>query len=343
MMPDSSRIPDLPSSRRPRAAAPTPSLCLEVASRTDAGLERDNNEDNLLVTALGASARALPRATRLVIEPPGFALLAVCDGMGGARAGEVASRLAVDLLEEAMLQKGPAASPAELGPRLTYSLEEASRRIHQQASQRSAQSGMGTTATACALAGDTLHIAQIADSRAYLLRRGRLTQLTRDQTLATLMLESGQLAPEEVHTFAFGHVILQAVGTAERVEVDLRQITVCAGDVLLLCSDGLHGPVSDAQIQQILEREPTPAAACDALITQALDAGGPDNISCIVARIEGSALAQPTGEVQIERPAPPPEDLIPQTERPVPVTPEDPAPSSKPPSMLEKLRAFFNR
>ncbi len=344
MVPDSSRTSDLPSSRRPTSPSPSPSLSLEIASLSDPGLEREKNEDNLLVTAFGASSRALPGATRLTLNPSGWALLAVCDGMGGANAGEVASQMAVDLLEETMLREGAAEHPASLGPRLIRSLEEASRRIHHKATERASLAGMGTTATACVLAGTTLHIAQIADSRAYLLRRGRLTQLTRDQTLATLMLESGQLAPEEVHTFAFSHVILQAIGTTDRIEVDLRQITVAAGDLLLLCSDGLHGPVTDAQIQQTLEREPTPAAACEALIALAHEAGAPDNISCIVARIEGTTLQLPTTEVEIERPPTAPEPP-PTTERPESRSPpeEDQVSSSKPPTMLARLRAFFNR
>src|SRR6185295_13836915 len=115
-------------------------------------------------------------------------------------------------------------TPDAVGRRLSASVEEASRRVLAEARAHRACAGMGTTATACALAGDALFVAQVGDSRAYLLRGGELTRLTRDQTLAQMLLERGQLAPEEVDTFELGHVILQAVGTHERVEVDLRRV-----------------------------------------------------------------------------------------------------------------------
>ena len=139
---------------------------------------------------------------------------------------------------------------------------------------------MGTTATACALAGDALYLAQVGDSRAYLLRDGCLTQLTRDQTLARLMLERGQITPEELPNFPYGHVILQALGTAERVEVDLTRVRVARGDVLLVCSDGLHGLVPDDTLRAALAAEPSATAACEALVGLALEAGGHDNITC---------------------------------------------------------------
>jgi serine/threonine protein phosphatase PrpC len=244
---------------------PRPSVYLDVAARTDVGLEREGNEDRFLVIEPSGSGSA---------SQPGWAVLAICDGMGGGPGGEVASSTAVDVLREVMSAGGPPATRDALGRRLV---------------------GMGTTATACALAGDALYLAQVGDSRAYLLREGCLTQLTRDQTLARLMLERGQLTPEELPTFPLGHVILQAVGTTERVEVDLTRVRVARGDVLLVCSDGLHGSVPDDTLRAALAAEPSATAACETLVGLALQAGGPDNITCIVARVGGDALPAPSG------------------------------------------------
>ncbi len=140
-----------------------------------------------------------------------------------------------------------------------------------------------------------LYLAQVGDSRAYLYRDGQLTKVTRDQTLATLMMEQGQLAPEDLDTFPYPNVILQAVGTHERVDVDLTRVRVARGDVILVCSDGLYGPVPHDAVRAALEQEPAPTAACQALVRLAIEAGGPDNVTCIVARVGGSALEPPFG------------------------------------------------
>jgi protein phosphatase len=279
MSPDSSRSSDIPSSRR--SAAP---LRLDVAARTDAGRERHGNQDSFLVLAQGDAA-----------------VLAVCDGMGGAAGGEVASRTAVDTIRQVMSELAPGSSRDALGRRLLHSVEEASRRVHAAARVRPSLSGMGTTATACALRGDVLFIAQVGDSRAYLLRDGCLVQLTRDQTLAQMLVERGQLAPEEIATFPLGHVILQAVGTSEHVEVDLGRARLCRGDVLLICSDGLHGPLSADTLRDVLAGAQSAAAACEDLITLANAAGGPDNITAIVVRATDEALDAPSEPPSCEK------------------------------------------
>src|SRR6185312_11064961 len=130
--------------------------------------------------------------------------------------GDVASRLAVEVLREVMTRGEAPATRDALGRRLLHGVEEAGRRIFAEARADRHLVGMGTTATACALIGDTLYLAQVGDSRAYVFRNGSLTRVTRDQTLAMLLVEQGQLAPEELESFPHGHVILQAVGTADR-------------------------------------------------------------------------------------------------------------------------------
>jgi len=263
---------------------------IDVAARTDRGLARAGNEDSYLVVTRPA-AKGLPA----------WSVLAVCDGMGGAAAGEVASSMTVDVIREVMTADGAPSSRAALARRLLRAVEEAAARVHAASLESRARKGMGTTATVCAVAGDTLYIAQVGDSRAYLLREGRLTQLTRDQTLAMLMMERGQLTQEEVATFPLGHVILQAVGTAPRVEVDLTCVRVARGDVLLICSDGLSGPVSHDALREVLAEQPTAAAACEALVELANDAGGPDNVTAVVARLRGDALPAPSGPPAAEK------------------------------------------
>src|SRR5262249_44601360 len=178
---------------------------------------------------------------------------------------------------------------------------EASAAVHGLASERLELRGMGTTATVCALRDQELAIAQVGDSRAYLFRDGSLTLLTRDQSLAMHLVESGQLAPEELESCAFRHVILQAVGS-EWVDVDLRAVCLRRGDVLLVCSDGLWDVLSGDAIAAILARSASVAAACEELVARALAEGGPDNVTCIVARARGDALDPPVrGEAPASR------------------------------------------
>lgn len=300
MQSDSTPVPHSPppSSRSPRRLAGAP-LRLEIAARTDRGQHREHNEDSFVITSAGAGVA--DRSDKVDVASRGWVALAVCDGMGGAAAGEVASRAAAEIIGEVIAAGGEVTGSDDLGWRVIDSIEEASRRVHAAAEAQRSLRGMGTTATVCALHLQDLFMGQVGDSRAYLLRAGRLTQLTRDQTLATLLEENGQLSPEEKATFEHGHVILQAVGTTEHVDVDLRRVTVRRGDVLLICSDGLHGPLSDDEIRDLLERASSSDAACEALIDEANAAGGPDNITCIVVRIEGDALSARPDPVLPER------------------------------------------
>ncbi len=262
----------------------SPGISLEVASHTDRGLERDDNQDSSLVALL-----------------PCALIAGVCDGMGGAAGGLVASTRAAGTIEAAMRARA-VATEQEAARALFDAIGEATRHVHAVALKEPHLSGMGTTATIAAVVGDRLVVAQIGDSRAYVFRRGTLTQVTRDQTLAQLMVERGQLAPHEVATFPHANVILQAVGTAEHLDVDLRSVQLFRDDLLLVCSDGLHGPVGDARIAEVLAEAKTSSSACDALVGQALAAGGPDNVTCIVARVTGEALAPaPSGEVDVTR------------------------------------------
>jgi hypothetical protein len=152
---------------------------------------------------------------------------------------------------------------------------------------------MGTTCTAAGLVDRTLLVGQIGDSRCYVLRKGTLTQVTKDQSLAWQLIEAGAMTVEEAKSFEHANIILQALGVQEKVDVVLSHVPLCRGDVVLVSSDGLHGPVTDEEMRDILIAEPDPQRASETLIAKALEREGPDNISVVVARFEGDGLPEP--------------------------------------------------
>lgn len=230
-------------------------------SRTDIGCLRDHNEDSLVVT------------------PP---LFAVADGMGGHAAGEVASEIAVRVLSE-LAPEHPD------GEALGRAIEEASRAVIQAAREGRGRQGMGTTMTAAMLEGERLVIAQVGDSRAYLLHQGKLQQLTRDHSLMADMIEAGQLTPEEARTHPQRSVITRALGSDAHLHPDIYEINVETGDRLLICSDGLSGMIFDDQIENTLRRVQDPQRCASQLVNEAIAAGGHDNVTVIVADVTGYA------------------------------------------------------
>jgi protein phosphatase len=266
---------------------------VKVFARTDVGQIREHNEDNFLVADLSRKMRGLLEANRNGAVGPHGALFAVCDGMGGAAAGEIASQLAVDIVYERMaegLDEGHALSRDELARRLVRAIEAAGLRIFQEAKLDRSRRGMGTTVTAAALVDDFLFFAQVGDSRGYVLRDGQLVQLTRDQSLVNQLIEAGQLTEEEAETFEHNNIILQALGTADTVQVDLTFCQLRRGDLLLLCSDGLSGMVRFEDIREVLRQTPEPIEACKLLTERANQAGGHDNITVIVVQFDGEGL-----------------------------------------------------
>ena len=230
-------------------------------SRTDIGCLRDHNEDSLVVT------------------PP---LFAVADGMGGHAAGEVASEIAVRVLSEL----APEHPDVEA---LGRAIEEANRAVIQAAREGRGRQGMGTTMTAAMLEGERLVIAQVGDSRAYLLHQGKLQQLTRDDSLMADMIEAGQLTPEEARTHPQRSVITRALGSDAHLHPDIYEINVETGDRLLICSDGLSGMIFDDQIENTLRRVQDPQRCASQLVNEAIAAGGHDNVTVIVADVTGYA------------------------------------------------------
>src|SRR3954468_14778855 len=268
-------------------------LKVRVFGRTDVGQIREHNEDNFLVADLTRRTRSLMESDR---EPPvgdrGM-LLGVCDGMGGAAAGEVASQLAVDIIYEKLVQGDPPAHHDDLARRLVQAVEEAGIRIFNEARADRTRRGMGTTATIAALLDARLFVAQVGDSRAYVLRGDKFVQVSRDQSLVNQLIEAGQLTEEEAETFEHNNIILQALGTAETVQVDLTYVDLRHGDTLLVCSDGLSGMVRADEMREVLLSHREPFDACKELVDRANRAGGHDNITVIVAVFEGAI--QPPG------------------------------------------------
>jgi PPM family protein phosphatase len=249
---------------------------VESAGSTDAGRKRRRNEDSF------------------VHDPP---LFAVADGMGGAQAGEVASRLAAAAFRE--FHDADDLDPEE---RVAAIIQEANRRIYERARDDAQASGMGTTITAALLSGTSVAVGHVGDSRAYRLHEGRLEQLTEDHSLVADLVRSGRLTPEEADTHPQRSVITRALGTDPEVDVDAFTVEAQPGDVFLLSSDGLTTMVADDEIADAVGRADTLEQAAKALVKAANRAGGEDNITVVLFKVEGApaeledtAIAGPNG------------------------------------------------
>lgn len=262
---------------------------IEIFARTEVGCSRERNEDAIAVLDLGTGEAGLRPSMRVrELRPPGT-LVAVCDGMGGAAAGDVASRMAIDALQR-VARSRPVADPGEAEQVLLAGVGEANRNIGDFTRRHPDKRGMGTTLTAAVVMGPEVVVVQVGDSRAY-LRRGRmLQQLTMDQNVVGQMVAAGKLRPEDARNFKQRNVLLEAVGVQERVGPDVVRVSVRAGDVLLLCTDGLCGPLTDRQILDHLLRHEDPVRCCRALTEAACAAGGPDNVSVAMVRFIGADL-----------------------------------------------------
>jgi serine/threonine protein phosphatase PrpC len=239
--------------------------------KTDTGRQRRDNEDNAFVRA---------------------PLFVVADGMGGAQAGEVASQLAVEEFHEALPDEGSAEE------RLIDRIRAANRRIYDLSRTEHEHAGMGTTLTAAYLDDDHLAVAHVGDSRAYIFRDGELTRLTQDHSLVEELVRQGKLTQEQAAEHPQRSIITRALGIEGDVEVDTWSYPMRAGDVVLLCSDGLTSMIGEDQIGQILRAETSLDRAADGLIAAANDAGGRDNITVVLFRLEETdpAAAQDADE-----------------------------------------------
>jgi serine/threonine protein phosphatase PrpC len=219
-------------------------------------------------------------------------LLAVSDGMGGHQAGEVASALVVESLRRSMAQQPAPGSSDAL-------LEKAALRANLDvwtAARAPGREHMGATLTAVFIHDRTAHIAEVGDSRAYLVRSGHIKQVTRDQSYVQLMLDAGQMSPEQAKTSEFSSVILQAMGLKESVQIALGRLDLRQRDCFILCSDGLSSLVSAEEIREIVLSSGPPDAVCDRLVDLSMKRGGGDNVTVIVAGVSGDLPALVPGE-----------------------------------------------
>jgi serine/threonine protein phosphatase PrpC len=285
---------------------------------TDVGRVREHNEDCFLVMNR-ADGRRGGSGERFEAQLDGALLLVVCDGMGGAAAGEIASRMAADRMA-AELGKADFgnSTPDQIASVMDHAVQQANQDIHDAAKANPSQKGMGTTMTAAVVTPDRLFVSQVGDSRAYLLRKGMLNQITKDQSLIGQLIEEGTLTEEEAEKLGGRNIVLQAVGVEENLRVDTKYWPLLRGDVLLVCSDGLSGMVKDARMKEILaECGDDMQKAATKLIAEANQNGGRDNITNILARFDGDGLRPPmeaAGDGAIEKAgvafkAPPPPDV----------------------------------
>lgn len=280
---------------------------IEIAlhAQTDIGMVRHGNEDNFLVVDLSNAETWTAENTNLPSKLLEFsqghygAVFAVSDGMGGALAGEVASQMAVSAVRDRMLQfqATPSFSAFAFHERLRLAIEQANFLVNQESQNNLEYSGMGATFTAAGIDGDKAYFAQVGDSRCYLVRNGKIAQVTKDQSLVSQLVEAGHITEEEAEQHTYKNVILQALGAQPRVNVIVDRIRLRRGDIILLCSDGLSGKVKGIEMLKVINEHPNDSkTCCEALIKWANDRGGEDNITVLIAHIKGDGLEEPTPE-----------------------------------------------
>ena len=263
-------------------------MTVRVRAATDVGLKRSNNEDNYGCWLPDDEAERQRRGL----------LLTVADGMGGVKGGEVASRITVEALMHAYRDS----AGGDIAEDLQGALVAANQLVHRESVQHPELSGMGTTCTAAVVRGREVYLAHVGDSRAYLVRSGRIRQLTHDHSLVGQLVRDRQITAEQARTDPRRNVVTRSVGIGEEVEVDAGRVaeSLRNGDVIILCTDGLHGLVSDDEMGAAVNGHDLDGA-CDALVTLAKQRGGHDNITVILARAETNAGDDDTSTTSAER------------------------------------------
>lgn len=263
---------------------------------SDVGLVRENNEDCFLLLDLTTGTEMQSSAQSPQIIGPQGVLLLVADGMGGAEAGEVASRMAVDEIAQRMAsyaRRRRALTRQTFVDALKDAIVQANTQLYQASRKDAQRQGMGTTLTAAAIHDGAVFFAQVGDSRGYVLRGQILARMTRDQSLVAELEEAGEVDAARLADYPFKNVLLQALGTASRVTIPVTCTELRRGDWLLLCSDGLTNMVKEEEIGDILRGATEAAAACAALIAAANSNGGQDNATVVTAHVAGAMLPVP--------------------------------------------------
>src|SRR5215831_11588114 len=289
-------------------------MLVELHAKTDVGRVRRGNEDNFLLLDLtagrtwsGSDGADSPQDMgELTLGSQGLVLV-VSDGMGGALAGDVASRMAIEAVRDVLLGKnndGNGCEPeSSLVDCLRHATLEANRNIHYKSLEDSRCSGMGATLTGAAIKNDKLDLIQVGDSRAYVMRGRQIRLATKDQSLVQQLVDVGQISEAEAETHMFRNVILQALGAQNELTPATARIQLRDGDMLLLCSDGLSGKLRNEDIRQIVAEAGSLDAACSALVAEANNRGGEDNITVVLARFTGDDLRDPNDDrITVELP-----------------------------------------
>ncbi|MGH9942525.1 MAG: PP2C family protein-serine/threonine phosphatase [Pyrinomonadaceae bacterium] len=290
-------------------------MIVELHAHTDIGRIRQGNEDNFLVLDLD-TARGWTGSDGVAQPPDGLGraeagprglILIVSDGMGGALAGDVASRMAVEGVRELMLGDDSSAGDERSGnlplvDRLYQATGRANHAIHRKSLDDSRCSGMGATLTGAAVSGQTLDFVQVGDSRGYLLRGNQIKLVTKDQSLVQQLVDVGQITQEDAETHMFRNVILQALGAQRDLSPVMTRVQLRRGDIVLLCSDGLSGKMRAEEMRDIIAGAGGDLAlACERLVELANARGGEDNITVVLARFDGDPLAAPeSDEIEVE-------------------------------------------
>ena len=286
---------------------------VELHAQSDVGRVRRGNEDNFLVLELskektwtGSDGSEAPHElTDFDLGEKGLVLV-VSDGMGGALAGDVASRMAVDSVREMLMgndDEDGCQPDLPLVDCLKNATVYANLAIHLKSQEDSRCAGMGATFTGAAVRNDMLDLVQVGDSRAYLIRKDQIRLATKDQSLVQQLVDVGQISEAEAETHMFRNVILQALGAQSDITPVTGRIRLRRGDTLLLCSDGLSGKLKAQDIQNIVLSNQELSTACTELIAEANARGGEDNITVVLARFDGDELEIPTSDrITIELP-----------------------------------------
>jgi serine/threonine protein phosphatase PrpC len=289
-------------------------MLIELHAMSDVGRVRRGNEDNYLLLDLAAPRRwnrldgdASPEEMRQFTLGEKGLVLVVSDGMGGALAGDVASKMAIEAVQDVLMgnnAEGPQCDPdSSLVDCLKQATLQANRNIHYKSLEDSRCSGMGATLTGAAITGDKLDLVQVGDSRAYVMRGAQIRLATKDQSLVQQLVDVGQISEEEAETHMFRNVILQALGAQTELTPATARIQIRQGDMLLLCSDGLSGKLRNEEIRQIVSDSISDlAAACKALVAAANERGGEDNITVVLARFTGEELSASEDRITVELP-----------------------------------------
>jgi PPM family protein phosphatase len=263
-------------------------LIVDICGKSDIGLVRQHNEDSYLYGNLETgekSTQATPTALKIEAGP---AVLIVADGVGGAASGELASSIATDCIFSELRKWWHSEADRDatnIAEAMRKAIDVANDSIWGKAQGAPVHHGMGTTATIAMLVDSEVHFGQIGDSRGYLIRNGRATQLTKDQSLVQRLIDAGRMTRSQAEKSEHRNIILQALGPEQRVVSDLYQESLEDGDFVLVCSDGLSNQVTEEEIGQYAAAAQKPGDLCSALMSRALETGAPDNVTALAARV----------------------------------------------------------